>query len=140
MLTEKRNEVFDYKQIEFTISKTPGALNLGKFTFSEYNTTPHQSKFIRKCWQGAQETYASETLELMEKVRKQRAKEQSQRREGVAVFHEIVTKQKVRDEKMRQEEGETEQEKQEEKEGDTTPGEAMQEFGVYQEPLVLLLN
>ena len=76
----------------------------------------------------------------MEKVRKQRAKEQSQRREGVAVFHEIVTKQKVRDEKMRQEEGETEQEKQEEKEGDKTPGEAMQEFGVYQEPLVLLLN
>lgn len=72
ILTEKRNEVFDYKQIDFTISKTPGTLNLEKFTFSEYNTKPQSNKFIRKCWQEPQKTYASETKELMEKVRKQR--------------------------------------------------------------------
>jgi hypothetical protein len=37
MLMEKRNEVYPGRGLDFEISRTPGALNLERFTLFEFN-------------------------------------------------------------------------------------------------------
>jgi hypothetical protein len=85
ILTEKRNELYSERKIYFEISRTPGTVNLEKFTLFEFNENIKRIKERRLLSLDTQEE-VNETLVLREKMVKYRAQKRKELIERLEVF------------------------------------------------------